>query len=131
MTRTAAAFLLVSFAAVVGCAGRKYDPQTQAGDVGPDSVYIETINENYYDARVHAIFGAGQRHPLGTIPGNGGRARTALAWQPQALVFEVTFIIDGRSYLSQPRDLGRGEVFELTLPANINQSGFFRRVTRS
>lgn len=129
MRRGTAVAALVVVLAAAACANREYEPQT-AVDAGPDSIFVHAVNENYYDARVHAIYGSGQRQSLGTIPGNGGEADVTLSWQPQALTFEITFIIDGRIYLSQPRDVIRGERFELRLPANIDQSGFFRRVTR-
>lgn len=86
------------------------------------------MNDNFYDARIHAVYRGGQRRSLGTIAGNGGSTRTALAWEPHSLVFEVSFIISGASYVSQPVDVARGESIEVRLPANIDQSGFFRRV---
>lgn len=131
MLRGAALVPVFILLVATACANREYDTQQPAVDLGPDSVFVLAINENYYDARVHAIYGSGQRMTLGTIPGNGGETRVALSWQPRALIFEITFIIDGRTYVSQPRDVARGETFELRLPANIDQSGFFRRVNRS
>lgn len=125
----AVTFALV-IATVAGCARREYEPQ-HAGGAGADNIVVDAINDNYYDARIHAIYGGSQRHTLGTVPGNGGETTVSLKWQPEALTFEVTFIIDGRTYLSQSRDVIRGERFELRLPPNIDQSGFFRRVGRS
>jgi hypothetical protein len=96
-----------------------------------DSIYIETLNDNFYEARIHAVYKGGQRRSLGTIAGNGGRARTAIPWEPRALTFEVLFIIGGAAYVSYPVDASRGETIEVRLPPNIDQSGFFRRVRRS
>lgn len=114
---------------VAGCASR-YDTD-DAYPAEADNIYIETLNENFYDARVHAVYTGGQRRSLGTIAGNGGRSSATLAWEPHALVFEVSFIISGASYLSHPIEVSRGEHIEVRLPANIDQSGFFRRVRRS
>jgi len=50
----------------------------------PDSVIVVLLNENYYAARVHAVYAGGQRRPLGTIPGNGGHARVTIPWEPRA-----------------------------------------------
>lgn len=109
------------------CAGRS-DRDEAAQPVAPDSVFIDAVNEHFYDARVHAVYDGGQRRSLGTIAGNGGSTRTAIAWEPHALIFVVSFIISGASYVSQPVEVTRGENIEVRLPANIDQSGFFRRV---
>lgn len=111
----------------MSCAGR-----SDRGEAGPfpaaDSVFIDAVNENFYDARVHAVYNGGQRRSLGTIAGNGGTTRTAIAWEPHSLAFEVSFIISGASYVSQPLDVSRNEIVEVRLPPNIDESGFFRRV---
>jgi hypothetical protein len=99
--------------------------------VQADSIYIETLNDNFYEARIHAVYEGGQRRSLGTIAGNGGRSRTAIPWEPRALKFEVLFIIGGSAYVSYPVDVSSGESIEVRLPPNIDQSGFFRRVSRS
>lgn len=96
----------------------------------PDSILVEVLNENYYDARIHAVYAGGQRRSLGTIAGNGGRARTALLWEPRSLVFEVLFVTDGATYASYPVDVVPGQSLEVRVPSNIRESGFFRRVPR-
>lgn len=110
------------------CAGR-YGSQA-AAPAEADSIHVDALNEHFYDARVHAVYTGGQRRSLGTITGNGGHTRTAILWEPHALVFEVSFIISGAQYVSQPLNVSRGEIVDLRLPANIDQSGFFRRVSR-
>jgi hypothetical protein len=112
------------------CAGGK-DGDRAARPAPIDSIFIETLNDNFYEARIHAVYKGGQRRSLGTIAGNGGRARTAIPWEPRALTFEVLFIIGGAAYVSYPVDVSRGESIEVRLPPNIDQSGFFRRVARS
>jgi hypothetical protein len=111
------------------CAGRR-SGERGASQTAADSVFIDALNDNYFDARVHAVYTGGQRRSLGTVVGNGGRTRTALAWEPHALVFEVTFIISGAAYVSHPVEVMRGEELEVRLPPNIDESGFFRRVSR-
>lgn len=96
----------------------------------PDSILVDVLNENYYDARIHAVYDGGQRRSLGTIGGNGGRARTALLWEPRSLVFEVLFVTDGATYASYPVDVVPGQSLEVRVPSNIRESGFFRRVPR-
>jgi len=94
----------------------------------PDSVVVEVLNENYYATRIHAVFDGGQRRALGTIAGNGGRARVGLAWEPKSLVFEVQLIVDGSAYVSHPVYVSPGDSIEVRVPSNISGSGFFRRV---
>lgn len=118
----------VAVLAATACAGRQnVDPNIPAGEA--DSVFVETINDNYYDARVHAVYSSGTRRTLGTIPGNGGKGEAAIPWEPRELVFEISFVIAGTAYVTYPIDVTRGESFELRLPPNIDASGFFRRVT--
>jgi hypothetical protein len=45
-------------------------------------------------------------------------------------VFEISFLISGAEYVSHPLEVSRGEHVELRLPPNIDESGFFRRVSR-
>lgn len=109
-------------------------PGTSSGAPGhspPDSIVVDVLNENYYAARIHAVHTGGQRRSLGTIPGNGGRARLALAWEPRALVFEVLLVTLGAAYVSYPVDVAPGESIDVRVPSNINESGFFRRVRRN
>ena len=122
----AAAFLAAACGRVPGTS--RDDPTPAAG---PDSVLVDVLNENYYAARIHAVYGSGQRHSLGTIAGNGGRTEAVLAWEPRALVFEVLLVTAGVTYLTQPVDVAAGESIELRVPSNIAESGFFRRVRRN
>ena len=101
-----------------------------AGQARPDSIRVEVLNENYYAARMHAVYVGGMRRSMGTIDGNGGRARVALAWEPRALVFEILLVTDGSTYESQSVDVAPGESVEVRVPSNISESGFFRRVSR-
>lgn len=103
--------------------------QATAGEP-PDSVYVEVVNDHFYDARVHAVYDGGARHSLGTIPGNGNHAELVIPWQPRPLVFEITFVISNAAYLTYPIDVARGEALEIRLPSNIHLSGFFRRVPK-
>jgi hypothetical protein len=122
------AFLLLS---VTACHRGGNADGGDAQPARPDSIFVAALNEHFYDARVHAVYDGGQRRSLGTIPGNGGRSLTALPWEPRALIFEISFVIGGTAYISQPLDVTRGERVDLTLPPNIDESGFFRRVRRS
>ncbi len=131
MSRTIMTALAITLFGVA-CAGL---PGAQEGGRAPqpepDSILVNAVNENYYDARIHAVYVGGQRRSLGTIAANGGRTRMALAWEPRALVFEVLFVTDGATYVSHSVDVAPGESIEIRVPANISASGFFRRVPRS
>ena len=127
MTSTSrAAATAVLLVLITACASREQRDETAV----PESMVIEAFNDHFYDARIHAVYTGGQRRSLGTVPGNGGSTRTVLAWEPHALVFEVSFIIGGAEYVSLPVEVSPGEHVEVRLPPNIEQSGFFRRITR-
>jgi hypothetical protein len=112
-----------------GCASRQSGDRTTPEQ--PADIVIEAVNDNYYDARVHAIYTGGTRRSLGTIAGNGGRTQLALGWEPRALVFYISFVIDGAAYASYPVDVTPGQHLVLRLPPNIRESGYFRRLSRS
>jgi hypothetical protein len=122
-------FTVIALALGAACAGRS-DVQTGTPAGAGDSVRVETTNDYFYDARVHAVYGGGSRRALGTIPGNGGHSEVAIPWEPRDLVFEIAFVIGGASYVTHPMNVTRGESIELRLPPNIDASGFFRRVSR-
>lgn len=129
---TAATMAIAAMCVLLACArlpGMGKSAKRQAG-TPPDSVFVDVLNEHYYDARIHAVYSGGQRRSLGTIAGNGGRARRGLAWEPRALLFEVVFVTDGSAYVSYPMDVAAGNSIEIRLPSNIDESGFFRRMRR-
>ena len=99
-----------------------------AAEAQADSIRVSVVNDNYFAARIHAIFAGGQRRSLGTIDGNGGRANVALGWEPRSLAFEVMLVTDGSIYLSHTVDLAPGDSIELRVPLNLSGSGLFRRV---
>ncbi|MGH7449201.1 MAG: hypothetical protein ACRELT_16630 [Longimicrobiales bacterium] len=128
MSRQLVTTLVLALTATA-CAARQNSDGVES-PASADSIFIDALNENFYDARVHAVYTGGQRRSLGTIAGNGGRTQTALPWEPHALVFEVSFILSGAAYESHPLEVARGQQVEVRLPPNIDGSGFFRRVLR-
>lgn len=126
-TMTAAAIALFAVACTRSAGGAK------GGVIAArrDSIHVDAVNENYYDARIHAVYAGGQRRSMGTVAGNGGRVRMALAWEPRSLAFEIVFVTDGAAYVSLPVDVAAGESVEVRVPMNISGSGFFRRMRRN
>lgn len=127
--------MITAVALTLFCAGCASLPGVRKGDRAagqprPDSIHVDALNENYYAARIHAVYVGGQRRSLGTIAGNGGRTRMALAWEARSLVFEVLLVTDGAAYVSLPVDVAPGESIDVRVPSNINESGFYRRVWR-
>lgn len=106
----------------------EYDPWAEEE---PESVTVAITNDNFYDARIHALYDGGHRYSLGTVPGNGQQAEVTIRWAPQPIIFEITFIVSGAVYLSHPVQAQPGDIIEVRLPPNIEASGFFRRVRRS
>ena len=98
------------------------------GPAAPDSVFVEIVNDNYYDARLHAIYEGGMRYPLGTVGGNRRQAAVAIPWQPRPLEVTVTLIIGGGAYVSDRIDVAPGDIVAVRVPPNIASSIFFRRI---
>lgn len=107
----------------VSCAGMR-------SGAAEERVVVDAVNENYYEARVHAVYEGGQRRSLGTVAGNGGRTRMSLPWEPRPLLFEVLLVTEGSTYVSQSVNVSPGDSLNLVIPSNISESGFFRRVRR-
>jgi hypothetical protein len=103
-------------------------PQSATPESAPAGIVVQVINDNYYDARIRLIYDGGLRRSLGTIGGNGGQAKVTVPWQPRALVVEVTLVIGGGVYRSDRIHVSPGDVLEVRVPANLESSGFFRRV---
>lgn len=113
-----------------GChRARAVQVQPSKDPVG-DSIFVEVINDNYYDARVHVIYQSGARHSVGTVAGNARQAAVAIPWQPRALVIEVALIVGTGVYQSIALDVAAGDVVEVRIPPNLDVSAFFRRVGR-
>lgn len=95
-----------------------------------DSVAVEVVNDNYFDARVYAIYAGGARHPLGTIRSHNSESDLKIAWQPRRLAFEVHLVTGLRTYLSYEIDVYPGEYVQLRLPPDFEVSDTFRRISR-
>jgi hypothetical protein len=122
---TAAGLVLLG----VACA-RPQGVRPSAAAAVPDSVFIEVVNDNYYDARLHLIYDGGGRYALGTVGGNGRQPVAAFPWEPRPLLVEVTLIVGGGVYRSDRIDVAKGDVLQIRVPVNLDASGFFRRVSR-
>ena len=95
-----------------------------------DSVAVEVVNDNYFDARVYAIYAGGSKHPLGTIRSHNSESDLKIAWQPRRLAFEVHLVTGLRTYLSHEIDVSPGDYVQLRLPPDFEVSDTFRRISR-
>jgi hypothetical protein len=121
------ALVVLGAACGLGRGARRASAETPAQ---PDSLFVEVINDNYYDARLHLIYEGGGRLSLGTVPGNERQPVHAVPWYPRRLTVEVRLVIGGGVYRSQPIDAAKGDILQIRVPANLETSGFFRRVSR-
>ena len=115
---------------MLACA-RHREVTVAAGDrtIG-DSLVVEVINDNYYDARIHVVYEGGSVYSLGTIPGNQRLAVRSIPWQPRPLAVEISLVIAGGTYRSDRIDVSPGDILEIRVPPDLQRSGFFRRVAR-
>jgi hypothetical protein len=95
-----------------------------------DSVALEVVNDNYYDARVYVVYGGGGKHPLGTIRSHTVESDLKFPWQPRHMAFEVHLITGFETYLSHEVDVAPGDYLQLRLPPNFEVSDSFRRISR-
>ena len=93
-----------------------------------DSVTIDVVNDNYYDARVYAVYVGGAKHPLGTVRSYNSESGLRIPWQPRPLVFEVHLVTGFQRYLSYQIDVFSGDYVQLRLPANFEVSDSFRKI---
>jgi hypothetical protein len=117
--------------AALGCGGSQpvHDASPESFSV-PDSIDVEVINQNYYDANIYAIYGEAERRWVGNVPGVGTRSSFVLPWYPRTLAFEIDFVVGPGVFISDRVDVARGDAVQLTVPPNILASGFFRRLRR-
>jgi hypothetical protein len=124
--------LTIALAVVLaaGCArhGRVRPVELDAAPV-PDSVFVEVINDNYYDVRIHVVYDGGARVSLGTIGGHQRQGAVAIVWYPRALVVEVAMVIGNAVYVSDKLNVAAGDIFEVRVPPDLESSAFFRRVS--
>jgi hypothetical protein len=114
----------------VACGAGRSTRAASDAPSAPDSIFVTIVNDNYYDARIHLIYEGGTRYPLGTIASNHREPVVTIPWLPRAFVVEVDLVIGGGVYRSEAMDVARGEFVEIRVPADLSQSGFFRRVRR-
>lgn len=93
-----------------------------------DSVTVHVLNQNYWDATIYWIYEGEVRRRLGIVRGNQDEAEFKVPWSPRMLAFEVDLIVAGGVYLSQPFSVSPEGYVDLTLPSNLQSSGFFRRI---
>lgn len=122
---TLAALSLVVVAACGG--GKDIEVRHAVSPDAPDSIYVEIVNEHFYDARVYALYEEAARRPLGLVVGNTTAMPVALPWQPRPFVFEISFIAESGLYYTDQIMLDRGDVIQIRIPPNIATSAFFRR----
>lgn len=126
-------FVIVGAVAFIGVACSRGTPawleRGEARADAPDSVFVEVINDNFYDARIHVIYDGGARFTVGTIGGQTRQESVAIPWEPRPLVVRVMMIVQDAVYLTDPIDVVRGDVLQVRLPPNFATSGWFRRVS--
>ncbi len=102
----------------------------QPGPVDFDGVMLDVINDNYYDARIYAVYGGGERHALGSVSANQTVEGLTFPWRARPLAFEVHLVVGMQRYVSHEIDVDQGEHLQLRLPPNLSTSGSFRRIRR-
>ena len=114
---------------VVACA-QKENPAVVRSTPGlADSVTIDVINDNFYEARVYAVYAGGLKHALGTVRSHHSEEGMRIPWRARSLAFEVHLVVGFESYLSHEIMVEPGDYIQLRVPQNIRSSGSFTRIS--
>ncbi len=127
-SRTLTAFLLVTI--VLGCSRSENPLVVRASPAIADSVAVEVVNDNYYDARVYAVYSGGERHPLGTVRSHNSESDLKIPWRARQLAFEVHLVTGFHTYISHEIPVEPGDYVQVRLPPNFEVSDAFRRISR-
>jgi len=122
--------VIVLFAVAVACSRKNNPSVVGATPAIADSVAVEVVNDNYYDARVYVVYAGGGKYPLGTVRSHTIESDLRFAWQPRHLAFEVHLVTGFQTYLSHEVDVAPGDYLQLRLPPNFEVSDSFTRISR-
>ncbi len=114
----------------LACGGRQAGlPVADVADMGfRQLVAVHVVNDNYYSARVRAFYDGGNQYIIGTVESHTTADTFEIPWDTGALWFEVDLITGPGRYLSEKVLVEPGDIVELRLPPDIEESGFFRRI---
>ena len=112
-TKLARAACLVLALAAGACASRNAPLLSRQPGEG-DQVQLTVENQNFKDATVYAVWGAGSRDRLGLVTGNTTQTFT-VPWQGGDMRVEVDFIA-GDDVFTEPIGTFRGDHIHVTIP---------------
>ncbi|MSR35733.1 MAG: hypothetical protein EXR95_03670 [Gemmatimonadetes bacterium] len=105
--------LIAAALAATGCAsGGKPNVYRQAGQGQYIQVTVE--NQNFKDATVYAVWGAGNRDRLGLVTGNTTQTFT-VPWKQGDMRVQVDFIA-GDDTVTESMGVNRGDHLQVTIP---------------
>ena len=87
-----------------------------------DSIYILVDNQDFLDATVYLNFLGSNRRRLGSVPGQS-RREYSVRWSASEMFFVVDFVGSRLQLNSRQFAFRQGELVELRIPPNANQSG--------
>ena len=93
-----------------------------------EEIAVRVINDNYYSARIRAVYDGGNRYSIWTVESHSTVDDLVIPWQPRLLWFEIDLIVGPGFYLSDRVHVAPGDLVELRLPPDLEESGFFRRI---
>ncbi|KPJ94680.1 MAG: hypothetical protein AMS18_03245 [Gemmatimonas sp. SG8_17] len=116
---------------IVAAACSQSNPITIAHTPTPlvrDSIIVTVINDHFYEARVHAVYGQGLRYPLGVMGMKRENGPFTIPWHIEELAFEIDMITISGRYVSDEIPVQPGDLVELRIPPNISSSAFFTAI---
>ena len=85
--------------------------------VDPGTVHVEVDNQNFYDATIYVVSGAGERR-LGVVPGKTEKTFVARLVVPDNVRLRVRMLA-GASFTTEVLSANPGETLLLIIPANL------------
>lgn len=108
----------LTFALGVGSAACASPGESPFGDgVQPGTVQVEVDNQNFYDATIYVLSGAGERR-LGIVPGKTKKTFVARLVAPADVRLRVRMLAGG-SFTTDPMNTIPGEIIQLIIPARV------------
>lgn len=87
--------------------------------VEPGTIHVEVDNQNFYDATVYVLSGAGERR-LGIVRGKSEKTLVARLFVPGNVRLRVRMLA-GASFTTEVMNAGPGETLLLIIPANLRE----------
>lgn len=93
-----------------------------------DSMGVYVVNDNFYDANIYLVTGAGRRRRLGTVRSNSAE-EYVLSWEPSEIYIVADFVGAGTAR-SDRLIVTQGDIIEIGIPPDAHSRPGVRLIRR-